>query len=305
MRTNPMILVAGGTGFIGGHFLRALRETGREAKCLIRTPGRAARCTSLGFGTVAGDISDRDSLKGALEGVDAVVHLVGIIEERGRQTFQRVHVEGTANLVEAASLAGVKHFVYVSAIGADLNSPFTYHRTKAQAEELVRTSGMAYTIFRASLVIGPGGGFVGKMLDLINFPGPFMPVPGSGESLFQPIFVEDLARCIIIALENPGARGKTFEVGGPEHLSYNDLLRILAEVAGKRKGLLHIPMCIMMPAVKVLEKTGLSPVTSDQLGMLSRDNICGVDAVKKEFGFEPVAYRRAIELSISRRGRGK
>lgn len=285
--------------------MRALKETGLQAKCLIRTSAHAGRCTSLGFTTAPGDITDRDSLRGALDGVDIVVHLVGLIEERGSQTFQKVHSEGTSNLVEEASIAGVKHFVYVSAIGADKDSPFPYHRTKAQAEDAVKSSGIPYTIFRPSLVIGPGGGFVGKMLDLINFPGPFMPVPGTGETRFQPVYVEDLARCIISALGNPDARGKTFEVGGPEYLSYNDMLRILGDVVGKRKVLFHIPMGLMMPVVKVIEKSGMSPVTSDQLGMLSRDNICDADGIKKQFGFEPVTFRKALELSILQRAPGR
>jgi len=300
-----VIFVAGGTGFIGSHFLRALKEAGHDAKCLIRTLGRAGTCTALGFSTASGDITDRDTLKTTLEGVHTVAHLVGIIEERGSQTFHAVHFGGTINLVEEATLAGVRHFIYVSALGADSNSPYPYARTKAQAEETVKSSGIPYTIFRPSLVIGPGGGFVGKMLDIVNFPVPFMPVPGSGETRFQPIYVEDLVRCLISAIENPGALGRTFELGGPEHLTSNDLLRTLAEVTGRRKRLVHIPMGLMMPAVKVLEKTGLSPVTSDQLGLLGRDNICDTDGVRKEFGFEPVTYRRAIELSISQRAQGR
>lgn len=300
-----MVFVTGGTGFIGSHFLRILKEAGRDAKCLVRSPAKGGICTSKGFATATGNIIERDSIKGDLNGVDTVVHLVGIIEERGRQTFHKVHFQGTVNLVEEASLAGVKRFVYVSVLGADPDSRFAYYRTKAQAEETVKASGIPYTIFRPSLVIGPGGGFVGKLLDLMNAPGPFLPVPGDGGAKLQPIYVEDLARCILSAMDSPQAAGRTYEVGGPEQLSYNELLAILADVMGRKKSLLHIPMGLMMPAVKALEKTGLSPVTSDQLGLLSRDSTCAPDAVRKEFGFEPVAYRRAIELSTLRREPGR
>lgn len=291
------MFVTGGTGFIGSHFLKILREAGREAKCLVRSPSKGGICTSKGFATAKGDITERDSIKGDLDGMDTVVHLVGIIEERGKQTFQKVHFQGTINLVEEASLAGVRRFIYISVLGADVDSRFAYYRTKAQAEETVKASGIPYTIFRPSLVIGPGGGFVGKLLDQLNAPGPFIPVPGRGEAKFQPIYVEDLARCILSAIDNQQAAGRTYEVGGPEHLTYNDLLTILADVMGRKKRLLHMPMGFMMPAVRIIEKTGLSPVTSDQLAMLSRDNACDPDAVRKEFGFEPVTYRRAIELS--------
>jgi NADH dehydrogenase len=300
-----MIFVTGATGFLGSHFMGAIHKKGLQAKCLVRSPQRGARCTARGFNSVLGNVTDRESLKGALGGVDTVAHLVGIIEERGGQTFQKVHFEGTANVVEEAAVAGVKHFIYVSALGADIDSPFPYAKTKAQAEAEIKSSGIPFTIIRPSLVIGPGGGFVGKMLDLVNFPGPFMPVPGSGETMFQPIFVDDLVQCIVSTIDNPDAIGKTYEIGGPEHLSYNDLLRILTEVTGKRKRLLHVPMGVMMPSVKVLEKTGLSPVTSDQLGMLSIDNVCDTDSVSKEFGFEPITYRRALELSILQRAQGR
>lgn len=295
-----MILVTGSTGFIGSHLLHALKESGHDVKCLVHNPARATRCSKLGFSAVAGDIATPTSLKRAFEGVDIVAHLVGIIEERGSQTFQKVHVEGTSNLVEESVESDVKQFIYISALGVNANSPFQYHRTKAKAEEIVKSSGIPYTIFRPSLVIGPGGGFVGKMLDLINAPGPFIPVPGNGNTLFQPIYVEDLARCIVNAVGNPDATGKTFEVGGPEHLTYNELLLTLADVVGRRKRLIHIPMGLMMTSVRIIEKFGLSPVTSDQLGMLNYDNICDADIIIRDFGFEPTSYRQALERSTSR-----
>ncbi len=299
-----MIFVAGGTGFIGRHLLRALKKAGHEARCLVHNPARTGVCTGLGFGTVRGNVMDRGSLGGAIDGARTVAHLVGIIEESGAQTFQDIHVRGTENLLEEARKAGVEHFIYVSAIGADPGSPYPYQRTKARAEEAVKASGIAYTIFRPSLVIGPGGGFVGKMLDIVGMPGPFIPVPGGGESLFQPVFVEDLARCIIMSVNNPEARGRLYDVGGPEQLTYNRMLEILAGAMGRKKRLLHIPMGLMAPVVKALEKARLSPVSSDQLGLLGKDNICAPDAVKRSFGFEPVTYREAIERSISRPARG-
>jgi len=300
-----MIFVTGATGFLGSHFIKALQREGHIAKCLVRTPERGTACTALGFNTALGNVTDRGSLKGTLGGVESVAHLVGIIEERGGQTFQKVHYEGTANMVDEAKAAGIKHFIYVSALGADINSPFPYAKTKAQAEAELKSSGIPYTIIRPSLVIGPGGGFVEKMLDLVNAPGPFLPVPGSGETKFQPIFVDDLVRCIVSTIGNPEALGRTYEIGGPEHLSYNDLLRSLTELMGKRKRLLHIPMGLMMPTVKVLEKLGISPVTSDQLGMLSMDNICATDSVEKQFGFKPATYRSALEKSISQQAQDR
>lgn len=303
MVESKVIFIAGGTGFIGKHFLRALKEAGHSVRCLARSEESAGACTALGFETARGDITERGTLKGALKGVRTVVHLVGIIEERGRQTFQRVHVEGTENLVAEAKEAGVEHFFYQSALGASADSPAVYHRTKARAEETVRASGIPFTIFRPSLVIGEGSGFVAKIGELLS-KGPVIPVPGSGEARFQPIFVEDLARCFLKVMDNP-AEGKVYELGGPEHLSYNRMIEVAAEVMGVKKPMLHIPAGLARLGVKLLERTPFRPATSEQLMLLEMDNICDPEGVKKGFGFDPVPFREALARSISPRARGR
>jgi NADH dehydrogenase len=299
-----MIFVAGGTGFIGGHLLRALKEGGRPVRCLARDPKRAGACGEMGFELAQGDITDRESLRGALRGVRTVVHLVGIIEERGRQTFKRIHVEGTANLVEEAKGAGVRHFFYQSAIGADLDSWALYHRTKAEAEEMVKASGIPFTIFRPSLVIGEGGGFIEKLRGIIRA-APVIPVPGNGEAKLQPIYVGDLVKCIVKAVEDPGALGRTYELGGPEHLTYNEIVRTLAGAMGVEKRLVHIPTGLASLGVRILQRTPLRPATLEQLRLINTDNICDRESVRKNFGFEPISLREALSLFISLRGQGR
>ncbi len=301
-----MIFIAGGTGFIGQHLLRALRERIYPVKCLVRTEERALLCRKRGFDVVLGDITDRESLGGVLHGVDMVVHLVGIIEEKGDMTFEKVHVEGTRNLIDEAKRAGVRHFFYQSALGASLSSDALYQRTKAKAEELVKNSGIPYTIFRPSLVIGKRDGFTERLKELISL-GPFVPVPGTGKARFQPIYVGDWVRCFLSIIGKEDVIGKTYEFGGPEHLTYNELILQLMEIMGKKKPLIHMPLSIAKAGIPLMglgNKIGsiigkkIPTVTSEQLMLLERDNVCDIDSVRRFFGFEPIRYREALKLFI-------
>lgn len=303
-----MIFIAGGTGFIGQHLLKALERGDYRIKCLARTDERAALCKKRGFEAVTGDITERESLRGVLTGIDTVVHLVGIIEERGEMTFQKVHVEGTRNLVDEAKRSGVKHFFYQSALGASLKSDAAYQRTKAEAEEIVKGSSIPYTIFRPSLVIGEGDGFTEKLKELVRL-GPFVPIPGTGEARFQPIYVGDWVRCFLSILGSIETRGLTYEFGGPEYLTYNDLILQLMEEMGIRKPLIHIPLSLAkagIPLIGLGNRIGkiigkkIPTVTAEQLVLLGRDNICDLDSVKRLFGFEPLRYKEALKMFIRR-----
>lgn len=303
---NNMIFIAGGTGFIGQHLLKALKEGNFKVKCLARTEERAALCKIRGFEVVTGDITDKESLRNSLDSVEMVVHLVGIIEEQGEMTFERVHVEGTRNLVDEAKRSGVKHFFYQSALGASLNSDAAYQRTKAEAEEIVKSSGIPYTIFRPSLVIGEKDGFTEKLKELVRL-GPFVPIPGTGEARFQPVYVEDWIKCFLSILEKGEATGKTYEFGGPEHLTYNEMVLQLMEVMGIKKPLIHLPVPIAkmgIPFIGLGNKIGrligkrVPTITAEQLMLLGRDNICDIDSVKRLFGFEPIKYKEALRLTL-------
>lgn len=295
-----MIFIAGSTGFVGRHLVGAVG--GRAVRCLVRRPDKAGLCKQ-GFEAAIGDITDKKSLNGKLEGVTTVVHLVGIIEEKGGMTFHEAHVEGTRNLVGEAVKSGVKKIFFQSALGADINSWAAYLRTKAEAENIVRESGIPYFIFRPSLIIGSGDGFTGKIISIISGPSPFIPVPGKGTARFQPLYVGDWVRCFLSALDDPEAAGRTYEIGGPEHITYNDMVKGIAAAMGVGKPLFHIPSGIAKLGIRVLEKTPFSPATSEQLRLLKEDNICEKDSVKRLFGFEPLRFERALGLFISRRGR--
>jgi len=290
------LFIAGGTGFVGRHLMDALRtKEGFAGRCLLRSPEKIRLCE--GFEPVKGSLENIPS--GALRGMDMVVHLVGIIGEDTGYTFESVHVQGTENLVNEALKEGVRHFFYQSALGASLDSKSGYMRTKARAEEIVKDSGMNYTIFRPSLILGPGDLFTRQMVELLTI-SPVVPIPGDGERKFQPMYIGDWVKCFFSIIRNPRARDKTFEIGGPEHITFNDLVKLYMEVLGLDKRVMHVPVRLARGGVRLMglaKKAGLKrlpPLSKDQLELLSEDNITALGAIEEDFGFKPVSVREAL-----------
>jgi len=294
-----MIFIAGASGFVGGHLIDALLKSGYKLRCLARSEKAQKLFNGRGIETVPGDITMPETLDGALNDIDFVIHLVGIMEEKGTVTFERVHVEGTKNLIAEAKRAGVKHFFYQSALGANKESWSGYLRTKAEAEEIVKTSNMPYTIFRPSLIIGPWDGFTKKLMELIKM-SPVIPVPGDGKSKFQPVYINDWVKCLLKVIESPEMFRGVFDIGGPQHLTYNEIVSTLADVMNMKKSIVHVPMGFMKLGASIAEKTiPFLPVTYDQLRLLEDDNICAADSIEKAFIFNPVEYRKALKAFIS------
>ena len=293
-----MIVIAGASGFVGGHLVDDLRSAGREFTCIARSEKAADHLRTRGCRVARGDITRPETLQGILHPGDVVLHLVGIIEEKGPATFRSVHVEGTWNLVAEAKRAGAGHFFYQSALGADRNSWSEYLKTKAEAEDLVRQSGIPCTIFRPSLIIGPGDGFTRKLEDIIKF-SPVIPLPGEGKAKFQPVYIKDWLKCIRRVIEDPGSFAGTYDIGGPEHLSYREIVECLSRAMGHRKPVFSIPMGFMKLSTSILERFLPSPpVTTDQLRLLEQDNIADLKALEKHFGVLPVRYEDALKEFI-------
>lgn len=291
-----MIFIAGASGFVGGHLIDALIKEGYKLRCLARSEKAQGLFKERGIDIVAGDITIPETLEGGLKGVDFVVHLVGIIQEKGSATFQRVHVEGTRSLVAEAKKAGVKHFFYQSALGADKDSWSDYQKTKAEAEEIVKTSGMPYTIFRPSLIIGQWDGFTKMLMELIGI-SPVIPIPGDGKSKFQPVYINDWIKCMQKVIASPESFKGIFEIGGPEHLTYNEIVSALAEAMNVKKSIVHMPMWVMKFGARTIP---FLPVTYDQLRLLETDNICDKNSVEKSFGFKPARYKDALREFIEK-----
>jgi len=196
----------------------------------------------------------------------------------------------------AAKGAGVKHFLHVSAIGAANNPAYPYLHSKWLGEQEVISSGLPYTILRPSLVFGEGDEFLNTLAGLVRV-FPLVPVAGSGQNRFQPIAVADVARCLVLALGRDDLKGKTIEVGGPQQLSYNDLVSIVAQTLGRRRLRLHIPVWLMQLSVSMMQKfQPRPPVTIDQLRMLPVPNVTGLDTVAQTFGFTPKPLEGNIDF---------
>ena len=295
-----MILVIGGTGFVGSHLLLRMRREGLPVRALVRNPDRALALADLGVEAVPGGLSDKASLEKALTGVERVIHLVGIIQEAPGVTFKGVHVEGTRNLVEAARKGGVRHFFYQSALGTRPGAKSEYHKTKWQAEELVRASGIPYTILRPSLIYGPGDQFTIRLAEIIR-QSPVLPVIGSGKSKVQPIAIDDVVSCIVKAVSSDAFLNEIYEIGGPEQLSYEEVTRAIAGAMGVTRTAIHVPMLFMRPMARVLEAVlPRPPVTTDQLIMLREDNVCSMRDIRDAFGVEPIRFEEGLKKFIKK-----
>jgi uncharacterized protein YbjT (DUF2867 family) len=268
------VLVTGGTGFIGPHVVHALRARETPVRALVRNPARATRLAAWGAELAVGDVTDPASLYAACEGADMVVHLVAII--RGRPTdFERVMAEGTRNVVAAVQEAGARRFVLASALGLDERSKdaVPYFAAKWEMERAVRESGLEHVIFRPSFVFGRDGGVLPTFIRLARF-APVTPIIGSGRLRLQPIWVEDLAEYYARAVTEQAAANRTFELGGPDAVSWNEFWERLKRVLGVRRPAVHVPFGLMRMQATVTEHLPGAPVTRDQLTMLELgDNV--------------------------------
>ncbi len=289
------VLLTGGTGFVGKSILDELIRQGHAVRLLVRHPDAVQRNVA-GVEAVLGDILAPNSLPEAANGVDAVIHLVGIISECGRSTFQQVHVEGTRNVVKAARTAGVHRFVQMSALGTRPQAVSRYHKSKFAAEELVRNSGLDYTIFRPSLIYGPEDHFVNLFAKISGW-SPFLPVMGTGTSRMAPVAVESVAKAFVGALSEPRSVGKAYDLCASEILTFEDILRTILAVLGRSRLLLHIPLPVARAQAGFLEflygrlLKVPPPLNRDQLIMLQEDNVGNAAPAKALFNLpeEPFA----------------
>ena len=289
------VLVTGGSGFVGREIVRQLLAGGYTPRVLARGTHGA----ETGVESVRGSILQPETLTAACAGCAAVIHLVGIISEVGRQTYERVHTEGTRNVIEAAQAAGVPRYVHMSALGTRPNAIARYHRSKWAAEECVRASGLAWTIFRPSLIYGAGDGFVNLFARMSRW-SPVLPVMGSGRNLVQPIAVADVARCFVAALTQPASVGQTYDLCGRERFSFTAVLDEILAATGRHRPKVHIPLPLARFQAAVLEWVfptllrQAPPLNRDQLLMLAEDNIGDPEPAMRAFGFEPVKFREGI-----------
>lgn len=307
-----LVLVTGATGFVGRRVVRELLDRGHGVRALVHTAGREGLFAEGLVEVHQGSLADPEALAQASCGVDAVAHLVAIIRQRKGSTFDLVNRQGTANLVAAIKGAGkgaegasgrVCKLVHVSVIGAANDPAYPYLRSKWRGEQVVVNSGLPYTILRPSLLFGEGDEFLNTLAGLVRV-FPVVPVVGSGRNRFQPLAADDLARCIALSLERDDLDGQTVEIGGPQQLSYRELLRLVARTLGKRRWRVHIPVWLMRLNVALLERMQpRPPITTEQLRLLPVRNVAEPDSVARVFGFTPrplegnIDYIRSVSFS--------
>ena len=280
-----MILVTGGSGFVGGHVVHALRQADRPVRCLVRSRRKGARLGALGCELVEGDMTDAASLRRAVEGVDTILHLVAIRQGKQEQ-FQRIMVGGTRDLLGMARERGVKRFVHMSALGTsdETKDLVPYYGAKWQQEQDVQGSGIPYVIFRPSFVFGRDGGILPTFRRLAKL-APVTPIIGSGKQRIQPIWVGDVAASFDKAIELEAATNRTFELGGPDVVTWNEFWGRLKRALGMRRPSVHVPVGLMRMNALVTERLpGNIPLTRDLLKMLELgDNVISNDEAVQTF----------------------
>jgi uncharacterized protein YbjT (DUF2867 family) len=294
------VLVTGPTGFIGHHVVHALRARDVPVRALVRDPRRGSRLTAWGVELVEGDVTDPGSLRAALDGIDAVIHLVSIIKGSPAD-FERVMAQGTRDLVAAAAEAGVRRFVLASALGLSERSKeaVPYFAAKWAMERAVEESAVEHVIFRPSFVFGSDGGALPTFVRLARF-APVTPIVGPGTQRLQPIWVEDVAEYYARALDLPAAGGRTFELGGPDAPTWDEFWDRLKRVLGIRRPSVHVPFRLMRVQAALIERLPGAPVTRDQVKMLELgDNVVTTTAATDAFQLPLVPLDEQLRRAAS------
>ena len=294
------VFVTGSTGFVGNHVLNELLEKGHQVKALVR-PGSEYKIKRPDeVEVVPGTVEEVADLIQGMKGCDATIHLVGIIRafpSRGI-TFEKLHTEATANIVAAAKEMDVARLLHMSALGALEDGATSYLRTKFAAEELVRQSGLNYTIFRPSLIFGRGGEAIKMFADMVKKI--VVPIIGDGQYRFQPVSVTTVAQGFEKALELKAAHGKTLDVGGPDNVTFDEIMDVLAKVMGNKTIVkIHLPVFPLRMATSALQHAPGYPLTTDQITMLLEGSVCDDEKTFYELlGLEPISLEKTLREAI-------
>jgi uncharacterized protein YbjT (DUF2867 family) len=272
-----MILVTGASGHVGSSITRRLAEAGKPVRALVRSRLHAEREGRLGGLAVAwaeGDVTQPETLSAALDGVSAVIHTVAIAVEKGGRTYEAINDRGTVNLVEAARANGVRRFINLSQLGANASLPYRLLASKGRAQEYVAASGLDWTAFRPSVIWGPNDEFANSFARLVPLTPFIFPIIGGEKARFQPVWVEDVAACVVKALDDPQTIGCEYELGGPEILTLEEIERRTLKAIGARRWMVPFPMALLRVAAALMETLlPAPPVTRGLLDLLAVSNV--------------------------------
>lgn len=272
-----MIVVTGASGYVGSHIVKRLVEMGRPVRALVRSrrlAEREGRLKGLAVEWVEGDVTRPETLSLAMQDATAVIHTVAIAVEKGGLSYETINYQGTVNVVEAAKTAGLRRFINISQLGADSGLPYRFLASKGRAQKYVASSGLDWTAFRPSVIWGPEDEFANTFARLVPFSPIIYPIVGDEGAKFQPVWVEDVAMCVVKAVDDPGMIGKEYELGGPEVLTLEEIERRTLKAVGARRLMLRFPMPLLRIVVTLME--GLlpaPPVTRSLLELLAVSNV--------------------------------
>ncbi len=296
-----VVTVFGGSGFVGRHLVRRLAADEWVVRVAVRDPESAAYLKPMGdvgqIVPVAADVTRPDTVAACVVGAEAVVNLVGILYEKGKRTFQRIHVEGAETVAKAAAAAGATRFVQMSALGADPEHEAQYARTKAAGEVAVLDAFPNAGVVRPSVVFGPEDNFFNQFALIAKF-SPVLPV---FPTRFQPVWVGDVADAMMRLIADPGTDGKTYELGGPRVLSFREIMEIVMRETERRRLLAPVPFAVARIEATVLELLPVPPLTRDQVKLLSRDNVVTAGAsTLADLGISPTAIEAVVPSYLRR-----
>lgn len=279
--SNATVAVIGGTGFIGRHIVEQLARKGARIKVMTRNADRAKFLKPMGdvgqISIMAGDALDDAALNTVLEGCDAVVNTVGILAESGKQTFAGLQAKLPSRIGAIAAKKGIASVVQLSAIGADANSPSVYARSKAMGESGLLKAFPGAVILRPSLLFGAGDGFFNRFAAMAVI-APGLPIIGGGKNKVQPVFVGDVAAAVITALSDDKTRGNIYELGGPDIMSFREVMSYILKSINRRRMLIPVPFGVMGLAATAFAILPNPPITRDQLKQLKIDNVVSANA---------------------------
>ncbi len=292
------VFVTGSTGFVGNHVVNTLLDRGHQVRALVR-PGSEYKLKQPDkVEVITGDVTESADLIQGMKGCDAAIHLVGIIRAFPSQdiTFERLHTEATANVIEAAKETEVPRLLHMSALGAREDGPTPYLRTKFAAEELVRQSGLNYAIFRPSLIFGRGGEAIKMFGDMVKKY--VVPIIGDGQYRFQPVSVATVAQGFEKGLDPETAKDQTLDVGGPDNVTFDEIMDTLARVMGKSIVKIHMPVLPLRLATSALQHAPGYPLTTDQITMLLEGSTCDEKPFYELLGLTPSSLEQTLRDAI-------
>jgi uncharacterized protein YbjT (DUF2867 family) len=301
------IFVTGATGFVGQEVLKQLHTAGHQIRILARNPASQTAQAVAGRFQVEiqpGTLFDREALEKGVAGMNAVIHLVGIISEVGENTFQHVHVQGTQNVVAAVQRAGIERYIHMSALGTRPDGRSRYHQSKWLAEEAVRQSDLDYTIFRPSLIFGRNDQFVTLFMKIIRFL-PVIPIMAREGVYLQPIAVEEVAAAFARSVSTPKSIGEIYDLCGPERLTFRQIIDAICKSMRRKRIKLGIPLSLSQKLASSLEFIfprlfkKAPPLNRDQLIMLQEDNVGNAAPANLLFGLRPRPFQQGIVAMLN------